>query len=356
MSKKKKILFVVDLLSGRGGMENVTRQLILQLNSDPRYSAGLFILNDGGRYASRTWREGIVWGESQRITGNHKISRLFHVLQLAFFMLKNRPNRVVVLNTIPCLITRRAMKISATSAKLSTWMHLPPRDRYRPRYLLLAEHHFSISRDIARQFIELGAAPESIDVVFNPVKKSTAVITRPQTLKLLYVGRVHFADQKNLKELFDAVSQLNIPWSLDIVGDGEDLVQCQSYVDTLGIQQNITWHGWQENAWQYIEDNIQEASCLVLTSTQEGLPLVLLEAISRGVYCISSNCVSGPSDIIVNGVNGSLYEPGNVSELVKNLTAIGSGEQLPEDDVIKNSISDFYEDAYMSRFKKVLEK
>lgn len=58
----------------------------------------------------------------------------------------------------------------------------------------------------------------------------------------------------------------------------------------------------------------------------------------------------------MNGVNGSLYEPGNVSELVKNLTAIGSGEQLPEDDVIKNSISDFYEDAYMSRFKKVLEK
>lgn len=86
-------------------------------------------------------------------------------------------------------------------------------------------------------------------------------------MKLLYVGRVHFADQKNLKELFDAVSQLNIPWSLDIVGDGEDLVQCQSYVDTLGIQQNITWHGWQENALGSILRIIfREASCLVLTS------------------------------------------------------------------------------------------
>ncbi|WP_139538362.1 glycosyltransferase [Klebsiella spallanzanii] len=356
MSKKKKILFVVDLLSGRGGMENVTRQLILQLNSDPQYSAGLFILNDGGRYASSAWRKGIVWGESQRITGNHKISRLFHVLQLAFFMLKNRPDRVVVLNTLPCLIARRAMKMSATSAKLSTWMHLPPRDRYRPRYLLLAEHHFAISRDIARQFIELGAAPESIDVVFNPVKRSSAIITRPQTLKLLYVGRVHFSDQKNLKELFDAVSQLNIPWSLDIVGDGEDLAQCQRYVDTLGLQHNITWHGWQENAWQYIENNLQEVSCLVLTSTQEGLPLVLLEAISRGIYCISSNCVSGPSDIIVSGVNGCLYEPGNVAELVGKITAIGSGAHLPAHDVINNSICDFYEDAYMSRFKQVLEK
>lgn len=356
MSKKQKILFVVDMLSGRGGMENVTRQLILQLNSAPQYSAGLFILNDGGRYASAAWREGIVWGQSQRVTGNHKISRLFHILQLAFFMLTNRPDRIIVLNTIPCLITRRAMTLSAVKAKLSTWMHLPPRDRYRPQYLLLAEHHFAISRDIAEQFLTLGATPESIDVVFNPVKKNTAVITRPQALKLLYVGRVHFAGQKNLKELFDALSRLEIPWSLDIVGDGEDVPQCKSYVETLGLQQNITWHGWHENAWQYIEDNIREASCLVLTSTQEGLPLVLLEAISRGIYCISSNCVSGPSDIIVNGVNGYLYEPGNVGELVNKLTAIGSGERLPEHDVIKNSICDFYEDAYMSRFKDFLEK
>lgn len=356
MSKKIKILFVVDMLSGRGGMENVTRQLILQLNADPRYSAGLFILNDGSRYASDAWREGIVWGQSHKVTGNHKISRLFHILQLALFMRINRPDRIIVLNTIPCLVASRALKISAVKAKLSTWMHLPPRDRYRPQYLLRAEQHFAISRDIAEQFLTLGAASESIDIVFNPVKKNAAVISRPKKLKLLYVGRVHLTDQKNLKELFEAVSLLDIPWSLDIVGDGDDLAQCKSYVATLGLQQNITWHGWQENPWQYIEDNIQETSCLVLTSTQEGLPLVLLEAMSRGIYCVSSNCISGPSDIIVSGVNGYLYKPGNILELVSKLTAIGSGEALPEHTVIKNSICDFYEEAYMSRFKRFLEK
>lgn len=171
MSKKKKILFVVDLLSGRGGGGECYPAAYSTVKFRSSGIQRLFILNDGGRYASRTWCEGIVWGESQRITGNHKISRLFHVLQLAFFMLKNRPNRVVVLNTIPCLITRRATENISYERKIINLMHSqPPRDRYRPRYPLPAEHHFSISRDIARQFIELGAAPESIDVVFNPVK------------------------------------------------------------------------------------------------------------------------------------------------------------------------------------------
>ncbi|WP_406671047.1 glycosyltransferase [Raoultella terrigena] len=354
MSKKKKILFVVDMLNGRGGMENVTRQLILQLNLDPEYTAGLFIINDGNEYASTAWRDGIVWGQSERITRNHKVSRLFHVLQLARCMLTCRPDRVVVLNTIPCLIARLAMTISGTKVKLSTWMHLPPKDRYRPHYLLKADHHFAISSDIAQQFITLGAPENAIDIVFNPVKRNPITINRPYILKLLYIGRVHFKGQKNLKELFDAVNRLEIPWSLDIVGNGEDLLQCQEYSNTLGLEKNITWHGWQDNAWEYIENNIQEVSSLVLTSTQEGLPLVLLEAISRGVYCISSDCISGPSDIIVDNVNGALYHSGDISELVDKITAIGSVENLPDPVLIKNSIVEFYEDEYMSRFKRFL--
>lgn len=355
MSKKKKILFVVDMLSGRGGMENVTRQLVLQLNADPQYSAGLFIINDGSHTSSASWREGILWGQSKKITRNHKISRACHVFQLACYMLKHRPDHVIALNTITCLIARRAITLSATQAKLSTWMHLPPKDRYRPHYLLRADHHFAISKDIAQQLVKLGAPEAAIDVVFNPVKNVLTTIERPQTLKLLYIGRIHFGGQKNLKELFDAVSQLDISWSLDIVGDGEDLAQCQNYCNKLGLEPHITWHGWQENSWQYIAENIKEVSCLVLTSSQEGLPLVLLEAIARGIYSVSSDCVSGPSDIIINGVNGQLYEPGNINQLASIFKSVSAGEGLPEHDVIKDSISSFYENVYMARFKRILE-
>lgn len=356
MVEKKKILFVAEMLAGRGGMENVTRQVISQLNADPAYSAGLFILNSDDGFSSSSWREGIVWGQSKKITRNPKISRLMHSIMLALFIAKHKPDHVIAMNTVPCLIARRAITFSRVKAVLSTWMHLPPKDRYRPRYLACADHHFAISNDIANQLVELGAARESIDVVFNPVRKVETVIKRPEGLKLLYLGRIHFAGQKNLKDLLDAVSKLKNQWSLDILGDGEDFAQCQAYAESLGIAQNITWHGWQDNSWDYIEKNIKEVSCLVLTSSQEGLPLVLLEAISRGIYCVSSDCVSGPSDIIQNGINGQLYETYNVDELVGILDAPDFGKNLPDHDIIKNSIHNFYEDAYMTNFKNTLRQ
>ena len=257
MIEKKKILFIAEMLAGRGGMENVTRQVILQLNADPEYSAGLFLLDSDCEFSASSWREGIVWGQSKRITRNPKITRLMHAVMLALFIAKHKPDHVIAMNTIPCLIARRAITLSRVKTVLSTWMHLPPNGRYRPRYLMRADHHFAISRDIANQLVALGAAPESIDVVFNPVRKVATVIKRPESLKMLYLGRIHFTGQKNLKDLLDAASKLTTTWSLDILGDGEDYARCLAYADSLGIAQHITWHGWQDNSWDYIEKNIK---------------------------------------------------------------------------------------------------
>lgn len=356
MIEKKKILFIAEMLAGRGGMENVTRQVILQLNADPEYSAGLFLLDSDCEFSASSWREGIVWGQSKRITRNPKITRLMHAVMLALFIAKHKPDHVIAMNTIPCLIARRAITLSRVKTVLSTWMHLPPNGRYRPRYLMRADHHFAISRDIANQLVALGAAPESIDVVFNPVRKVATVIKRPESLKMLYLGRIHFTGQKNLKDLLDAASKLTTTWSLDILGDGEGYARCLAYADSLGIAQHITWHGWQDNSWDYIEKNIKEVTCLVLTSSMEGLPLVLLEAIARGIYCVSSDCVSGPSDIIKDGINGQLYETYNVDELVSILDAPDFCKTLPDQEIVKDSIHDFYEDAYMTNFKNILQQ
>ena len=88
----------------------------------------------------------------------------------------------------------------------------------------------------------------------------------------------------------------------------------------------------------------------------EGLPLVLLEAIARGIYCVSSDCVSGPSDIIKDGINGQLYETYNVDELVSILDAPDFCKTLPDQEIVKDSIHDFYEDAYMTNFKNILQQ
>lgn len=353
--KQKKVLFVVELLNGRGGMENVTRQLIDLLNDDHDFSAGLFIIQSSEAGQSSAWSDNSIWGSSKQLCRNPKITRLMHILRLRKFLKKFAVDHVIALNTIPCFIARKAINLSGHRATLSTWMHLPPKARYRPQYLLLADHHFAISSGIKEQLIELGVQRERVDTIYNPVKPTDEVISRSDALKLLYVGRVHFEEQKQLKDLFDALRMLALPWSLDIVGDGADRERCEAYATSYGINDKIRWHGWQDNSWDYISHNIKSVTALVLTSNHEGFPLVLLEAMSRGIYCISSDCVSGPSEIIKDGVNGRLYKTNTPSQLADILTGLGTNTDLPEPSVIKNSIVTFYVDHYMENFKKVLQ-
>lgn len=353
---KKKIVLVTDLLIGRGGMENVTSQVISALKKSEEFEAGFFVINSGEKTYSKSWLDNAVLFESVCTLRNKKVKNFIHTLRLLLFIRKYKPEHVITLNTIPSLMARRAITFSAHKTVLSTWMHLPPRERYRPHYLLSADHHFAISDEIKNQLTELGVGENNVDVVFNPVKKTDTVILRPESLRILYIGRIHFERQKQLKDLFDALARVSVRWSLDIVGDGEDLAICQSYTQQSGISDQITWHGWQSDPWEYVENNIKEVTCLVMTSNFEGFPLVLLEAISRGIYCVSSDCISGPSEIIENNINGQLYPQNDIITLSQIINKIGSDRVLPEQTVIKESIGKFYEDAYMNNFKNILNK
>lgn len=140
------------------------------------------------------------------------------------------------------------------------------------------------------------------------------------------------------------------------MGDGEDLTQCQHYVTQLGIQERITWHGWQENAWEYVIRHIRQVTCLVMTSNFEGFPLILLEAMSRGVYCVSSDCISGPAEIIQNGINGQLYPTHDSMALAAILNAMSGGFHFPDHQAIKASITGFYEENYMKHLMSVFNR
>ncbi|MDE9571749.1 glycosyltransferase, partial [Xenorhabdus bovienii] len=85
---------------------------------------------------------------------------------------------------------------------------------------------------------------------------------------------------------------------------------------------NIFWHGWVKEPWSFVQESIVEVSSLLLTSKNEGFPMVLGEAISYGIYCISSDCQTGTTDIIKKYRNGELYPVGDVKELAHILQCI----------------------------------
>lgn len=122
---------------------------------------------------------------------------------------------------------------------------------------------------------------------------------------IVVVGRLSPLKQVDkVIEAFDrtAISAL---FDLVIVGDGPEYNRLTKMAAGLSSSQKIHFTGFVPHPVAIMA----KASLLVLASLKEGFPTVLVEALSAGVPVLSSNCKSGPSEIVQPGINGWLFEP-----------------------------------------------
>lgn len=117
------------------------------------------------------------------------------------------------------------------------------------------------------------------------------------------VGRLSFQKQFDLLiEAWAIVARKHPGQTLDIYGDGELKESLQQQITNSGLGSVIKLRGNTDN----IAEAYRTHSFLVMSSRFEGLPLVLIEAISSGCPCISLDCPEGPREIIINEENGLL--------------------------------------------------
>ncbi len=133
-----------------------------------------------------------------------------------------------------------------------------------------------------------------------------------KTKQILFVGRLD--SPKNVHNLIDAFALCvrRMPdIELHILGTGPLEKQLQSQATCLGLGGKVIFHGFTNNVTSYYHN----ADVTVLTSLYEGFPNVLVESIALGTPVVSFDCPSGPSEIIIEGVNGFLVEHKNINKL-----------------------------------------
>lgn len=171
---------------------------------------------------------------------------------------------------------------------------------------------------------ELGLPLERVQVVYNPVvtqqilDMSNAKVDLPWLVKdgrqlILAAGRL--TKQKDFATLLRAFSlvQLKINARLVIMGEGELRADLEQLIAEQGLNESVLLPGFVDNPFVAMK----QADLFVLSSAWEGLPNVLIQAMACGTPVVSTDCPSGPAEILGNGKWGRLVPMGDVQALAQ---------------------------------------
>jgi UDP-D-galactose:(glucosyl)LPS alpha-1,6-D-galactosyltransferase len=339
-----RIAILIPVISGRGGTESAILGLMRGLENFGD-EAHIYLL--GGRSSDPQWLEGIP----HTVLGNAQQSRLRRFWKYSFGLAKElrrfRPDVVIGHDGTCVLKGRVALVLSRHKAQLWSWiqfpLYLPERRVGMPQMLRLANGHLALSDGVAgelRAFLGQQKANQIV-TIYNPIETEGQEIPRPtfdKPVVFLSIGRLQWDGQKRVNDLLLAASRLNGPFRLVVIGDGTDRGRLEQLARELGLAERIDWLGWKQAPW----NSVHEASALVLPSSFEGLGMILVEALARGVPCISSDCEFGPNEIVQEGVSGWFYPVGNVEALTNIMQkVIDHPELLPKPAILRASAQKF---------------
>ncbi len=171
----------------------------------------------------------------------------------------------------------------------------------------------AVSEGVREDFCQVtGIAREKVKVIYNPVitdellqlaeEEPTIPWLRESVPVILGVGRLR--EQKNFANLINAFARVveRKQARLLILGEGEQRRQLEQQVSRLGLESLVSLPGFIANPYACLK----HASVFALSSDWEGLPTVLIEALACGTQVVSTNCPSGPFEILNQGELGAL--------------------------------------------------
>jgi glycosyltransferase involved in cell wall biosynthesis len=143
--------------------------------------------------------------------------------------------------------------------------------------------------------------------------------------RILAAGR--FTGQKGFDMLIPAfapVAAAHPDWELRLCGTGVWKEKLPAMVRELGLEDQVTLAGPSED----IPGEMAQASIYALSSRYEGFPLVLIEAMAKGMAVVAFDCPTGPGDIVDDHENGILVPPRDVAGLTAGLMEMVENEEL----------------------------
>lgn len=166
----------------------------------------------------------------------------------------------------------------------------------------------------------IGMERNKVKVIYNPVASQlgkypadVAIVNRWKSGRRAIIAIGSFKTQKDYPNLLQSLHRLQETRDarLLILGEGSLRGELEHLVSSLGLQDSVLMPGFVPDPYPYLA----HADLFVLSSAWEGLPGVLIEALVAGVPVVSTDCPSGPAEILENGTYGRLVPVGDSEAL-----------------------------------------
>lgn len=343
MTDRKRITFFLDALHG-GGAEKAVVNLLKGLAQRDEFDLDLVLATKEGPYLDLVPQE-------VRIIDLNTGRAVKAILPLMSYLKENRPwalignmGHVNVVASIATelsgiktkllLVEQNTLSAFQSKLKRAKVVELLMKLLY-PRADVVAGVSAGVARDLEQH---LGLKKETVKVLNNPVvnedliNKSQASLDHPwfaadKPPVFLAVGRLN--PQKDFPNLLNAFARVRKQQEarLIILGEGEKRQTLEAIIDNLGLADDVLLPGFVKNPYAYMK----HASCFVLSSLEEGLPTVLIEAMACGCPVVATDCPSGPEEILARGTYGLLVP-------IKNSEALGEAMQETLDNPLEQEI------------------
>lgn len=186
----------------------------------------------------------------------------------------------------------------------------------------------AVSRGVAEDLARIGLPLERVQVIYNPVVTSKLFNKVKEPLEhpwflanqppvILAVGRLN--KQKDFPTLVRAFAQVQQQKlvRLMILGEGPERFHLEALVKEMGLTEDVCLPGFVANPYTYMA----KAAVCVLSSAWEGFGNVLVEAMFTGTPVVSTDCQSGPAEILANGKYGKLVAVGDIKGMAEAIAS-----------------------------------
>ena len=364
--KKKNIVFFMPFI-GVGGVE---KNLYLVSNYFSQKLDNIFICTGSIKYKNKFHTKINFLKPKNNLSDKLNIRfRYFYCLLLLFrFILKNKNTIVFCFQAnVYCVVLCKILNIKIIvrcNTSPTGWHHNFIKRYIYKKIISLADEVITNSLEFKKEMkINLNINSKCI---YNPLNKKEILkkskektdfkfFDNKKYLRLINVARL--TDQKDLITILKSAEFLKskkINFKLLLIGSGDQEKKLKNFIEDKQLKSEVKVLKSQDNPYKFIN----KSDIFILSSKYEGLPNVLIEAALLRKIIITTNCPTGPKEIILNGKGGVIFEIGNYIDLSNKIIQFKKNKQKFNQKIktIYKSLDRFDLKSNLEKYYKVIEK